>query len=161
MWRALSAAQARETVCLAHCEHAQLLMLHRKNADAKLALGRAKQLLGLTFELGGALGKRTKHQENAISQLVLTPRHAAHALPRELEEDAVERARAAALPLTVVQEDDELLSKTELESEGEARAPPLPLTATEQTVLMAECAWVQADRPSSTETMEELETCVA
>eukprot|EP00900_Chrysochromulina_parva_P026654 jgi/Chrpa1/8622/Chrysochromulina_OHIO_Genome00023329-RA len=97
----------REALALAHAELSQLLLLHRRTVEASAELQAAKQVLGLSFELTGALGRRTKFQERSISQLYL-----------------------------------------------------LALSAIEQTVLMCECNWIQAERPTHESTLEELETYV-
>ena len=167
----------REALALAHAELSQLLLLHRRTIEASAELHAAKQVLGLSFELTGALGRRTKFQERSISQLYLRSRHASHALSREDERAAAERARAAALPHCVVEEDEDLLNRTEYEvapavaadpkhtghGEGSGESAtdtPVALCAIEQTVLMCECNWIQAERPTHESTLEELETYV-
>ena len=171
----------REALALAHAELSQLLLLHRRTIEASAELHAAKQVLGLSFELTGALGRRTKFQERSISQLYLRSRHASHALSREDERAAAERARAAALPHCVVEEDEDLLNRTEYEvapavaadpkhtghgegsGEGNGESAtdtPVALCAIEQTVLMCECNWIQAERPTHESTLEELETYV-
>jgi hypothetical protein len=171
----------REALALAHAELSQLLLLHRRTVEASAELQAAKQVLGLSFELTGALGRRTKFQERSISQLYLRSRHAPHALPREDERAAAEHARDAALPHCVVEEDEDLLNRTEYEvasagaadpkhtgsgeggGEGSGESAtdtPVALSAIEQTVLMCECNWIQAERPTHESTLEELETYV-
>ena len=171
----------REALALAHAELSQLLLLHRRTVEASAELQAAKQVLGLSFELTGALGRRTKFQERSISQLYLRSRHAPHALPREDERAAAEQARDAALPHCVVEEDEDLLNRTEYEvasagaadpkhtgsgeggGEGSGESAtdtPVALSAIEQTVLMCECNWIQAERPTHESTLEELETYV-
>ena len=120
-------------------------------------------MLGLTLTLSGALGRRTKHQQNAVSQLLLAVSHAGHALPRESADVAQAERLAAVLPPCIVQEDAELLTQTEYEPVSDSTLPcplPLPMNTVEHTVLMAECAWVQASRAAHESTLEELETYV-
>ena len=111
----------REATALGHLELAQALLHHRKTATAARELDAAKALLGVRFELTGALGRRTKHQESATSLLVLRVLRLAHTPPRGQHETAAEAAAAAeeaaeaGVPRRIVEEDDQLLNQPKYE----------------------------------------------
>ncbi|EHK24372.1 uncharacterized protein TRIVIDRAFT_113044, partial [Trichoderma virens Gv29-8] len=62
---------AREEKALFLIEAANNYILLGRNDKAKEALDEAAQATGVTYALSGALGKRTKFQENNLSQLVV------------------------------------------------------------------------------------------
>ena len=121
----------RDATALAHLELAQSLLQHQKTSTAALELEAAKAALGVCFELTGALGRRTKHQESATSLLVLRVLRLAHTPPRGDLETAAEAAAAAeeaaeaGVPQRIVEEDDQLLNTPKYEdgtAEGSAAA---------------------------------------
>ncbi|KAK4877079.1 hypothetical protein RN001_009585 [Aquatica leii] len=56
---------------LLEIEQAQLYQIYRNVTKSETHLNNARDLLGIKHELAGALGKRTKYQENDIAQLRL------------------------------------------------------------------------------------------
>ena len=176
-WSAGMAATWRDARALAHLESAACDLLHKRSSACSNQIDFAKAALGIDFELAGALGKRTKHQQTALSQLVLSVRRVAEHAPLRGEvevgaegEAAEKEAAEAALPATVAEEDDELLNKLHLESgeggaggEGGGAGDYLPaggLRSLEQLAILGACAHVQLTRPAAESTAEELEPYV-
>ena len=150
---------ARRALSLAHLELVHALLLGGQGAAAELALSSAKMALGLQTRLEGALGKRTKHQEHAVSQLVLTTTLLPHALPRDAEAQVAE----SELPEHVVEENEDLLDELDLSAGGEAAAGAdraRHLGPLEQAAVLSECALLRACRPAHESTNEEVEPYV-
>ena len=117
----------------------------------------AARASGLEFELSGALGKKTKYQVNALSQLVLL----AESRQRDGEEGQVVIEKEVNIPETLALNDDTLLEMTEFTkltqptvTEGgrlshldPANQPPLhPL---DQSLLLSLCLAQHNNSPSS------------
>ena len=162
-------------MALAHLETAQIHLFHRRSAAASNSIDLAKARLGVKLELTGALGKRTKHQESALSLLVLkvhrinsnAPIRGVDAVVEEMSL-AEKEGSIAGLPHCITEEDDQLLDAPKLEEEEEeegrsktnGNGTELPLNALrsiEQQVILAELGYVQATRPVHESTMEEIE----
>ena len=77
---------------------AQLLLQQRRSAPAEIELRKAHAVLGLRLQLAGALGRRTKWQQHAVSQLVLKTEHGPTALPRPTDDGAAAAAPRALGP---------------------------------------------------------------
>ena len=121
-WPEAVGALWRDVRALAHLESAHNHMLHRRHDAAGNELCFAKAALGMQIELVGALGKRTKHQEHAMSLLVLVVQRVAKHMPSRGEADAAVEAEAAkaeaaaaGLPSCITEEDDQLLNEIALE----------------------------------------------
>ena len=117
---------------------------------------RAARATGLEYELTGALGKRTKFQQTALSQLVLL----AESRPRDDESAGA----AAPVPDTLALNDDTLLEHTEFTSSqsGHARLAHLspgaqpPLAPLDQCILLALCLNVKNTSPAHGLTAEQM-----
>lgn len=151
---------------------------------------RAARATGLQYELTGALGKRTKFQENALSQLVLL------AESRRRDGDVRERSSAdtnasvgplngsnfqsggseemtvikAGLPETLPLNDDTLLEQTEFTSSNPSTTALLrhldpssqpPLHPLDQCILLSLCLNVRNTSPSHGLTSEQMSPYVA
>ena len=93
---------------------------HKRTNTAAVAISEAKRALGIGVSLAGALGRKTKFQENATSLLLLRVTRLACAPARSEEEIAADAAAEASaakaeagvagVPGHVIEEDDTLLT---------------------------------------------------
>ncbi|KAI1490122.1 hypothetical protein F5X96DRAFT_637764 [Biscogniauxia mediterranea] len=88
----------REYLVEFHLEEANCHILLGNDTKARRALKAATEISGFSYALSGALGKRTKFQENAISQLVVLAK-SLHLNPEKNGDPNSARAAPAALPL--------------------------------------------------------------
>ncbi|RSH93866.1 hypothetical protein EHS25_006516 [Saitozyma podzolica] len=149
--------------------HLELGLLHHRLGQDKqanqefLAAARAS---GLEFELTGALGKKTKYQVAALSQLVLLAE--SRSRPDDTEststpqEDTGTGASTSALPETLALNDDTLLENTEFTKVSSPAVDPSssrlahldpgdqpPLHPLDQSLLISLCLSQHNDSPSS------------
>ncbi|KAI6040433.1 hypothetical protein EDC04DRAFT_2996759 [Pisolithus marmoratus] len=145
---------------------------------------RAARASGLQYELTGALGKRTKFQQNDLSQLVLLAESRnTHNSPDEKNlanqakdlyrsgTDGVATTRQVSLPETLLLNDDTLLEQTQFTSTatitGEAALSHLdpssqpPLHPLDQCILLSLCLNVRNTSPSHGLTAEQMSPYVA
>ncbi|KAI6100149.1 hypothetical protein F5141DRAFT_1190370 [Pisolithus sp. B1] len=125
---------------------------------------RAARATGLRYELTGALGKRTKFQQNDLSQLVLL------AESRNVDNSPDEK-NPAKVPETLSLNDDTLLEQTEFTSTatatGKAALSHLdpssqpPLHPLDQCILLSLCLNVRNTSPSHGLTAEQMSPYVA
>lgn len=153
-------------------EAANTYILLGRHEQAKDALKEAAQVTGLTYALSGALGKRTKFQENSVSQLVVLARSStgregveSHEIDEATHE---EKSKPEALQLN----DDTLLEEIEFNKpQGQARTdektlhPSLAeltpdsqpqLAALDQIILLTEATLKDAFSPVDKLTSEEI-----
>ncbi|KAH9942597.1 TPR-like protein [Amylocystis lapponica] len=135
---------------------------------------RAARATQLVYELTGALGKRTKFQQNDVTQLVLL------AKSREREDDkeavdpaigTIDAARSSMIPETLALNDDTLLEQTEFTSSSasmpDSRLDHLdpssqpPLHPLDQCILLSLCLNVRNTSPSHGLTAEQMSPYVA
>lgn len=179
-------ARFRDVLALAHLEFASLLLQHRRTAGAHASLSEAKRALGISTELSGALGRKTRYQEKATSLLILRVYRLACAPERSTSDCEAEvrlaksEAEEASVPGCVIEEDDTLLQTPELvdvtdagsnvtaaASSGaktKAAAQELPsgaLRPLEQQAILLEAEYIQASRPAHESTVEEMEPYVS
>lgn len=151
-------------------EAANNYILLGRHEKAKEALKEATMTTGLKYALSGALGKRTKFQENTISQLVVLARSSTNQEePAEEERDEEEKAKPDALKLN----DDTLLEEIQFSSEDskkdatkEKELPPTlaelspdnqpQLTPLDQIILLTEATLKDAFSPVDTLTSQEI-----
>eukprot|EP00045_Choanoeca_perplexa_P011398 m.120645 g.120645 ORF g.120645 m.120645 type:complete len:837 (-) comp15618_c0_seq1:53-2563(-) len=124
---------------------------YRELSKAKGWLDRAKAQCGISFELSGALGKRTKFQQTAIAQPILNvdyaDGHSKMELPAYCDQEKAE------LPKQSLLDDDTLL--TEWHFEGDIQLQD-QLPAHVQATIMAFCIDVENTNPRHGLTTEEM-----
>lgn len=156
----------------------QGLLHHTLGSDRTAAefFVRAARALGLEYELTGALGKKTKFQQNELSQLVLL----AQSRSRGDEEDgeatepnALESEEAKRFPEALALNDDTLLEQTQFTSSKSASSSstsPLvhidpsnqpALHPLDQSILLAMCLNVRNTQPDHGLTTEQMAPYVA
>ncbi|KID88690.1 F-box domain protein [Metarhizium guizhouense ARSEF 977] len=150
-------------------EAANNYILLGRHEKAKDALKEAAQLTGLKYALSGALGKRTKFQENSVSQLVVLAR--SNTDQDLIEEDGgeeEEKAKPDALKL----DDDTLLEEIQFsnhhdkDGHKEKELPPSladvspdnqpQLAPLDQIILLTEATLKDAFSPVDTLTSQEV-----
>ena len=118
--------QDPDTIARYHLERGLLQNALGNDKQANQAFLSAAKASGLEFELSGALGKKTKYQVNALSQLVLLAESRDRGAEDEYASKAVEgegdgkavgeeggEGSKASLPETLALNDDTLLEETE------------------------------------------------
>lgn len=150
-------------------EAANNYILLGRHGKAKDALEEAAQLTGLKYALSGALGKRTKFQENSVSQLVVLARSGTDQdLIEEDGGDEEEKAKPDALKLN----DDTLLEEIQFsnhhdkDGHKEKELPPSladvspdnqpQLAPLDQIILLTEATLKDAFSPVDTLTSQEI-----
>lgn len=165
------------------------ILSHDKSAAEYFV--RAARATGLQYELTGALGKRTKFQQNALSQLVLLaesrrrdddvrerssadagtsvgPLNGSHFQSGAAEEE--ERRGKSSFPETLPLNDDTLLEQTEFTSSNPSTTTLLrhldpssqpPLHPLDQCILLSLCLNVRNTSPSHGLTNEQMSPYVA
>ncbi|KAF2965797.1 hypothetical protein GQX73_g7775 [Xylaria multiplex] len=154
-----------ESQVLFRLEEANCQILLGNDAKARQALQDATRLSGFTYALSGALGKRTRFQENSFSQLVVLARSLQ--LSSELvERHKVKEAAPSALPLN----DDTLFERIQFNSGGTpSLESSLPiqlqdikpddqpkLNPVDQIILLTEATLKDTFSPSDSLTLEEI-----
>ncbi|KAI5919186.1 hypothetical protein F4810DRAFT_518951 [Camillea tinctor] len=148
-----------------HLEEANCYILLGNDIKAKEALKEATQISGFNYALSGALGKRTKFQENAISQLVVLAKSLHLKSGRGGDENNA-RAAPAALPLN----NDTLLENIKFNNEEATESTsPLPselqnmkpddqpeLNLLDQIILLSDATIRDTFSPSDSLTSEEI-----
>ncbi|KAI0529848.1 hypothetical protein GGR58DRAFT_495448 [Xylaria digitata] len=154
-----------ESQILFRLEEANCQILLGNDTKARQALQDATRLSGFTYVLSGALGKRTRFQENSFSQLVVLARSLQ--LSSELvERHEVKEAAPSALPLN----DDTLFERIQFNSDGppsfesslpiqlqEIKPDDQPkLRPVDQIILLTEATLKDTFSPSDSLTLEEI-----
>ncbi|KAF7432635.1 hypothetical protein PC9H_004577 [Pleurotus ostreatus] len=131
---------------------------------------RAIKATGLQYELTGALGKRTKFQQNDLSQLVLLA-ESQLSVASTSETSATEISGPSSLPETLALNDDTLLEQTQFTtSDPNAEKGRLghldpssqpPLHPLDQCILLSLCLNVQNTSPAHGLTAEQMTPYVA
>ncbi|EJD55316.1 TPR-like protein [Auricularia subglabra TFB-10046 SS5] len=124
----------------------------RQDKAAALRFVDAAKATGLQFELTGALGKRTKFQQNELSQLVLL----AESKSKGAASTAKPNDSSAEMPTTLELNDDTLLERTQFTSSSASGSSALAhldpgaqpaLDPLDQCVLLAMCLNVRNTSP--------------
>lgn len=142
------------------------LLEHRLAQDKSAAelFVQAARATGLNYELTGAMGKRTKFQETALSQLVVL----AESRKRDGEDENVSNTtvKESSVPETMALNDDTLLEQTAFTSSNPAASSsPLhhldpsnqpPLHPLDQCILLSLCLNVRNTSPTHGLTSEQM-----
>ncbi|KAJ2966128.1 hypothetical protein NUW58_g10738 [Xylaria curta] len=154
-----------ESQVLYRLEEANGQILLGNDTKARQALQDAARISGFVYALSGALGKRTRYQENSFSQLVVLAK--SRQLPLEpIEGREAKEAAPSALPLN----DDTLLEKIQFNApESPSSESLLPaqlhdvrpdgqpeLRPADQIILLTEATLKDTFSPSDSLTLEEI-----
>ncbi|KAI0442898.1 hypothetical protein F4803DRAFT_341628 [Xylaria telfairii] len=153
-----------ESRVLFRLEEANCHILLGNDTKARQALQDATRISGFTYALSGALGKRTRFQENSFSQLVVLAK-SLQLSPEPVEQD-VKEAVPPALPLN----DDTLLERIQFNVDGapgsksslpvqlqDIRPDSQPeLSPVDQIILLTEATLKDTFSPSDSLTLEEI-----
>ncbi|KAI0450043.1 hypothetical protein F5B21DRAFT_517708 [Xylaria acuta] len=153
-----------ESQVLFRLEEANCHILLGNDAKAREALQDATRISGFTYALSGALGKRTRFQENSFSQLVVL------AKSLQLSSEPVEQEAREAAPPALPLNDDTLLEKIQFNTdEPSSSASSLPvqlqdirpdnqpeLSPVDQMILLTEATLKDTFSPSDSLTLEEI-----
>ncbi|KAI1151456.1 hypothetical protein F4825DRAFT_357076 [Nemania diffusa] len=154
-----------ESQILFRLEEANCQILLGNDAKARQALQDATKVSGFTFALSGALGKRTRFQENSFSQLVVLAK-SLHLSSETAEGGEANEPAPPALPLN----DDTLLENIQFNAdEGPTSDSSLPaqlrnikpdrqpeLHPVDQIILLTEATLKDTFSPSDSLTLEEV-----
>ncbi|KAM0336295.1 hypothetical protein ACHAPQ_004293 [Fusarium lateritium] len=163
VWASEDDAWSREEKVQFLVETANNYILLGRDDKAKEALKEASQTSGLEYALSGALGKRTKFQENSISQLVVLAKSAAE----QQVDDAEEEAKPDALQLNDDTLHEEIqFAKEENQNDKKASLPAAladlspddqpQLSSLDQIILLTEATLKDAFSPIDTLTSAEV-----
>jgi len=155
----------QESQVVYRLEEANCHIMLGNEAKAKQALQDATRLSGFTYALSGALGKRTRYQENSYSQLVVLAKSLQLSPGRENEKEA-DKMVPSALPLN----DDTLLEKIQFNADEtptsestirpelrELKPDSQPeLRPEDQIILLTEATLKDTFSPSDSLTLEEV-----
>ncbi|KAI8953101.1 hypothetical protein F4801DRAFT_154337 [Xylaria longipes] len=154
-----------ESQALFRLEEANCHILLGNDINAREALQDATRISGFTYALSGALGKRTRFQENSFSQLVVLAK-SLQLSPEPVEQKELKDAAPPALPLN----DDTLLEKIQFNTDGppssesslpvqlqDIRPDNQPeLSPVDQIILLTEATLKDTFSPSDSLTLEEI-----
>ncbi|KAM9804386.1 tetratricopeptide repeat protein 27 [Neosynchiropus ocellatus] len=134
-----------------HLECVYTCLNYYEYQPAKEHINRAVELSGLIVNTTGALGKRTRFQENYLAQMILEVRRQQDQTGSDLSPSPTP---AASLPKDYSLGDDTLLDKISLAEPDQFQLPDL--LAEEQAVILGLCTDFQKNNPVHKLTSEEL-----
>lgn len=137
-----------------HLECTYIRLVYFDYKPAKEHIQRAQQLCGLNISMTGALGKRTRFQQQYVAQLLLEVKREPRKEEEEEKEDSPTPTLAACLPKDHNLSDDTVLDKINLADPDEYDLPDL--TAEEQALVLGMCTDYRKNNPVHKLTEEEL-----
>uniref|UniRef100_A0A3Q3WKP9 Tetratricopeptide repeat protein 27 n=1 Tax=Mola mola TaxID=94237 RepID=A0A3Q3WKP9_MOLML len=139
-----------------HLECTYLSLTYYDYRPAKEHIRRAQELSGLSVNMTGALGKRTRFQQKHLAQLILEVKKEQGRPEQTDHRDSPTCTPLASLPKDHSLNDDTVLEKISLAEPDEYELPDL--SAEEQAVILAICTDFQKNNPVHKLTEEELLT---
>ncbi|KAJ0067097.1 hypothetical protein NL108_012478 [Boleophthalmus pectinirostris] len=139
-----------------HLECVYTNLSYYEYQDAKEHVRKAQDLTGLTVNLTGALGKRTRFQEKSVAQLVLEVKRTKETSDWTNGETSPAPTPVSLLPKDWALNDDTRLEKINLEDPDQFQLPDL--SPEEQALILALCTDLEKNNPLHKLTEEELLT---
>ncbi|KAG5266794.1 hypothetical protein AALO_G00236280 [Alosa alosa] len=138
-----------------HLECGYTCLSYYEYSPAKEHFAKARELAELDLNMTGALGKRTRYQQDFLAQLVLDVRRKGKAsVPEDENEATPSPTPLSLLPKDHALTDDTVLNKINLAEPEEHELPNL--SAEEQAVILGVCTDFQKNNPIHKLTDEEL-----
>ncbi|XP_056624804.1 tetratricopeptide repeat protein 27 [Triplophysa dalaica] len=128
-----------------HLECSYTFLTYYEYQRAKQHLQMARDLLGLDINVTGALGKRTRFQENFLAQLIVDVKRKESSPVLESRSPSLPPTPKELLPKDHQLSDDTVLNQINLSEPSEHQLPDL--TAEEQALVLAVCIDFQKNNP--------------
>ncbi|XP_047459637.1 tetratricopeptide repeat protein 27 isoform X2 [Mugil cephalus] len=137
-----------------HLECVYTSLTYYDYQSAKKHIKKARELSGLTVSMTGALGKRTRFQQNYLAQLILEVKKKQDLPDLMDDETSPTPTPQAILPKDHNLDDDTVLDKISLAEPDQYKLPDF--SAAEQAVILGICTDFQKNNPVHKLTEEEL-----
>uniref|UniRef100_A0A3B4B355 Tetratricopeptide repeat protein 27 n=1 Tax=Periophthalmus magnuspinnatus TaxID=409849 RepID=A0A3B4B355_9GOBI len=139
---------------LFHLECVYINLSYYEYSEAKEHVRRSQELSGLSVNLTGALGKRTRFQQKSLAQLILEVKRTNERSDWTNSDTSPAPTPVSLLPKDCALNDDTRLEKIKLEDPDEFQLPDL--SPEEQAVVLGLCTDFQKNNPLHKLTEEEL-----
>ncbi|KAJ0004840.1 hypothetical protein NQD34_011054 [Periophthalmus magnuspinnatus] len=137
-----------------HLECVYINLSYYEYSEAKEHVRRSQELSGLSVNLTGALGKRTRFQQKSLAQLILEVKRTNERSDWTNSDTSPAPTPVSLLPKDCALNDDTRLEKIKLEDPDEFQLPDL--SPEEQAVVLGLCTDFQKNNPLHKLTEEEL-----